>query len=91
MSVLCIACQKEVDGHRHSISCDVCERWQHRLCGTGIVFFIYILYYFCLFVVLFISVSSCLQSQHVTYNKFCFQIEHSHVAERTKNFIISSF
>ena len=44
MSVLCIACQKEVDGHRHSISCDVCERWQHRLCGTGIVFFLYIFY-----------------------------------------------
>ena len=41
MSYFCIACQKEVDGCRHAISCDVCERWQYRLCGTGMCLFIY--------------------------------------------------
>ena len=28
---LCISC---VNGRRHAVSRDVCERWKHRLCGT---------------------------------------------------------
>ena len=30
MSVLCIACQREVFGHGHASFCDVCDRWQHQ-------------------------------------------------------------
>ena len=33
---LCIACDREVRHRQHAISCDICERWQHRLCDTGI-------------------------------------------------------
>ena len=33
---LCIACDREVRPRQHAISCDICERWQHRLCDTGI-------------------------------------------------------
>ena len=32
----CIECNLEVTPQQHAISCDNCERWQHRLCGTGI-------------------------------------------------------
>ena len=41
MSELCIACNSPVKDRRHAVTCDVCERWQHRLCGTGIYLFIY--------------------------------------------------
>ena len=34
MSDLCISCDSVVNGRRHAVSCDVCEHWQHRLCGT---------------------------------------------------------
>ena len=34
MSVLCIACLREIAGRHHAKSCDVCDRWQHRLCVT---------------------------------------------------------
>ena len=34
MSDLCISCDSVVNGRRHAVWCDVCERWQHRLCGT---------------------------------------------------------
>ena len=60
MSVLCIACHKEVDGRRHSISCDVCERWQHRLCGTGKVYLFIYLFIYSLFCSLYIVFSSLL-------------------------------
>ena len=66
MSVLCIACQKEVDGRRHSISCDVCERWQHPLCGTGIVFF-YIYFILFLFVCCSLYFSKFLSSESTCY------------------------
>ncbi|VDI06916.1 Hypothetical predicted protein [Mytilus galloprovincialis] len=32
----CISCEREVRPRQHAILCDVCERKQHRLCGTGI-------------------------------------------------------
>ncbi|CAG2221201.1 unnamed protein product [Mytilus edulis] len=35
---MCISCDREVRPRQHAVSCDVCERWQHRLCGTGITF-----------------------------------------------------
>ena len=35
MSALCIVCKVFVTGRKHAVSCDACERWQHRLCGTG--------------------------------------------------------
>ena len=38
MSVLYIACKKSVSGRKHAVTCDVCERWQHRLCDTGNIF-----------------------------------------------------
>ena len=28
MSDLCISCDSVVNGRRHAVSCDVCERWQ---------------------------------------------------------------
>ncbi|XP_063416572.1 uncharacterized protein LOC134698568 [Mytilus trossulus] len=31
---MCISCDREVRPIQHAVSCDVCERWQHRLCGT---------------------------------------------------------
>ncbi|CAC5378806.1 unnamed protein product [Mytilus coruscus] len=33
---MCISCDREVRPRQHAISCDLCERWQHRLCDTGI-------------------------------------------------------
>ena len=32
----CIKCKKEVRTRQHGILCDLCERWQHRTCETGI-------------------------------------------------------
>ena len=42
MSELCIVCNSPVKGRRHAVTCGVCDRWQHRLCGTGIYLFIYL-------------------------------------------------
>ena len=54
MSALCVASNKTVSGRKHGVSCDVCDRWQHRLCGTGkfivillLVFFLFISIYVC--------------------------------------------
>ena len=33
---VCLECNVEVTPRQHAVSCDNCERWQHRLCGTGI-------------------------------------------------------
>ena len=55
MSELCISCDKEVNGRRHAVTCDVCDRWQHRLCGTGI--FIYLFIY--LFILLILCLTGC--------------------------------
>ena len=33
---LCIFCEREVTWEDEAVSCDLCERWQHRLCFTGI-------------------------------------------------------
>ena len=51
MSALYIACEKEVDGRRHDV-CDVCDRWQHRLCGTGIS--VFLSFFLSLFIYLFV-------------------------------------
>ncbi|CAL4078916.1 unnamed protein product, partial [Meganyctiphanes norvegica] len=32
----CVVCNEEVDFHRHALCCDNCNRWQHRLCDSGI-------------------------------------------------------
>ncbi|XP_052269462.1 uncharacterized protein LOC127870923 isoform X2 [Dreissena polymorpha] len=32
----CLICQKTIRSLQHGITCDVCERWQHRTCNTGI-------------------------------------------------------
>ena len=42
MSNLCIACNKVVGKRQHGVTCDVCDRWQHRLCDTGNKFYIYL-------------------------------------------------
>ncbi|KAL5017226.1 hypothetical protein ScPMuIL_006815 [Solemya velum] len=36
MAELCIACNDEVRPRQHAITCDVCDRLQHRTCDTGI-------------------------------------------------------
>ena len=53
-NVLFLHCMSERrDGHCHAISCDVCERWQQRLCGTGIHLFIYFAIIFALLISLY--------------------------------------
>ena len=32
----CIKCGREVRARQHGIMCDLCEKWQHRICDTGI-------------------------------------------------------
>lgn len=32
----CLFCEREVTWLDHAVNCDVCDRWQHRLCHTGI-------------------------------------------------------
>ena len=34
----CIKCGREVRARQHGIMCDLCEKWQHRVCDTGITF-----------------------------------------------------
>ena len=36
MSELCIHCGKYVTPRQQSLQCEPCERWIHRICGTGI-------------------------------------------------------
>ena len=36
MADLCISYDRVVRPRQHPICCDVCERWQHRTCGSGI-------------------------------------------------------
>ncbi|KAH3705388.1 hypothetical protein DPMN_080459 [Dreissena polymorpha] len=33
---LCISCDQIVSPRQHAITCDLCDRWQHRTCDTGI-------------------------------------------------------
>ena len=40
MSDLYIACSKVVGKRQHGVTCDVCDLWQHRICGTGNNYFI---------------------------------------------------
>lgn len=32
----CVVCNKTVTRRQHALMCDACDRWQHRLCRTGI-------------------------------------------------------
>jgi len=32
----CSVCKKTVSGRQQTMECDQCQRWVHRLCGTGI-------------------------------------------------------
>ena len=40
MSDLCIACGKVFGKRQQGVTCDVCDRFQHRICGTGNNYFI---------------------------------------------------
>ena len=31
----CIECNSEVRGRQEALQCEVCDRWQHRTCNTG--------------------------------------------------------
>ena len=33
---LCIECNRVVTGRQQALECDHCNKWQHRICGTGI-------------------------------------------------------
>ena len=35
---LCIKCDHPVTVRQHAIDCEMCGKWQHRLCDTGITF-----------------------------------------------------
>ncbi|XP_069114605.1 uncharacterized protein [Argopecten irradians] len=32
----CLSCAQAVRPQQHALQCDGCDRWQHRLCDTGI-------------------------------------------------------
>lgn len=32
----CLSCAGEVRPRQEGVQCDVCNRWQHRTCGTGV-------------------------------------------------------
>ncbi|XP_061178328.1 uncharacterized protein LOC133186965 [Saccostrea echinata] len=32
----CVACTRKVSARQHALLCDGCNRWQHRICDTGI-------------------------------------------------------
>ena len=49
-SVACISCREEATGPRHALQCDDCDRWQHRLCGTGMLSTFIFLYSSCLWI-----------------------------------------
>jgi len=34
----CKICFKVVTARQHALECDNCQRWVHRLCGTGITY-----------------------------------------------------
>ena len=36
MSSKCISCKKLIRARQQGLQCDGCNRWQHRVCGTGI-------------------------------------------------------
>ena len=38
---LCIFCEREVTWEDEAVSCDICAKWQYRLCYTGITKDIY--------------------------------------------------
>ena len=42
MYVVCIECDSVVTARMHAVSCDICEGWQHRRCGTGKIIFVFI-------------------------------------------------
>ena len=33
---LCIFCEREVGWDEEGVQCDMCDKWQHRLCYTGL-------------------------------------------------------
>ena len=33
---LCIECNRVFTGRQHTLDCDHCHEWQHRICDTGI-------------------------------------------------------
>ena len=37
-----IECDFVVTARMHAVSCDICEGWQHRRCGTGKIIFVLI-------------------------------------------------
>ena len=34
--VQCIVCNQQVSSRQHGLQCDQCNRWQHRICNSGI-------------------------------------------------------
>ena len=36
MNYPCIKCGKEIRLRQQALECDVCKKWQHRTCDTGI-------------------------------------------------------
>ncbi|KAK3730064.1 hypothetical protein QZH41_001145 [Actinostola sp. cb2023] len=36
MSDLCLRCSTPVRARQQGLCCEVCDRWYHRTCGTGI-------------------------------------------------------
>ncbi|XP_071154709.1 pygopus homolog 1-like [Mytilus edulis] len=36
MSYPCVLCDQQVRPRQHALQCEDCDKWQHRLCNTGI-------------------------------------------------------
>ena len=57
MSDICIACGKVVGKRQHGVTCDVCDRRQHRVCDTGKWYFIFFfLIFICQTLFIYLSV-----------------------------------
>ena len=41
MEYPCQFCSREVTRRQQALECDICHKWQHRTCNTGITQFIY--------------------------------------------------
>ena len=60
---LCISCDRIVSPRQHAITCDLCDRWQHRTCDTGTrclsILFIFRVGAICLHVVVVTKYAVC--------------------------------
>ena len=42
---LCLECRKVIGRRQNAVSCDACDRWQHRICETDIIQISFVSYF----------------------------------------------